>query len=361
MASIKKSGNFVRVRRLTAVLFVCLLLSIIAAGRTLGEYREALRSASAAAQALVYYADETAADESRRDAEYEREVLAEIRAAVPATEKIEWEGAPLETGNEWLEATLKSFEEETDPTKRRVTASEISERLAAIEDKINELTGAAQSARSKDEDKRKLAEILRRAEYQKPEEQQESWFARVQKKIRDWFNEKLPQPNLPAGAGEGMKSVSVGLQILLYALVLGFIAFVIYRFAPFFARRFRRGEREEKGERVILGEKLAADETAQTLFDEAESLARAGNLRGAIRKGYIALLCELSDRRVIGLAQHKTNRDYLRDVRRQDALYQNMNGLTASFERHWYGFETADEAAWQEFKQNYQQAVKSEQ
>lgn len=142
--------------------------------------------------------------------------------------------------------------------------------------------------------------------------------------------------------------------------MLGFIAFLIYRFAPFFAERFRRREREEKGERVILGEKLGSDEDARTLFDEAENLARSGNLRAAIRKGYIALLCELSDRKIIGLAQHKTNRDYLRDVRKRDELYRNMHGLTSSFERHWYGFDDASETDWNEFKQTYFQAIKSE-
>jgi hypothetical protein len=52
-----------------------------------------------------------------------------------------------------------------------------------------------------------------------------------------------------------------------------------------------------KQERVILGERISAEETAQILFAEAEHLARQGNLRGAIRKGYIALLCDLSDRK----------------------------------------------------------------
>ena len=89
----------------------------------------------------------------------------------------------------------------------------------------------------------------------------------------------------------------------------------------------------------------------------AQRQSGGGNLRAAIRKGYIAFLCELSDRRLIGLAQHKTNRDYLRDVRKKDALYQNMNGLTTSFERHWYGLETADEGDWQKFKENYQKAI----
>jgi hypothetical protein len=145
--------------------------------------------------------------------------------------------------------------------------------------------------------------------------------------------------------------------MLLYALVLGGIAFLIYRFAPFLFERFQNREKKQKRERVILGERLAENETAQNLFDEAEKLAREGNLRGAIRKGYIALLCDLSDRKIIGLSRHKTNRDYLKAVRRKSELYENMNGLTLNFERHWYGFEAANQADWEEFKTGYLKAV----
>jgi hypothetical protein len=82
-------------------------------------------------------------------------------------------------------------------------------------------------------------------------------------------------------------------------------------------------------------------------------------LRGAIRKGYIALLCELADRKVIGLSRHKTNRDYLRDVLGKNELYQNMNGLTSNFERHWYGFESAEEKDWEEFRNGYKRIIKN--
>ena len=350
-------NNFAIAKRILAIGLFCLLFpSLNAFGKTLAEYRAGVKSAAEYTRELLDYVDE-----GERDAAFEREVLAEIRKALPVTERVEWEGSSIETSNHWLEAKLKAFEETGEWSERGLILTEIVERLSAIEAKINELEAPAVSDRSKDEDKRKLAEILRRVEYQKPEQQEESWFQKIQRKISEWFDEKFPRAKVPEGAGSGFKTLSFGLQMLLYAVVLGFIAFLIYRFAPFFADRFKRRKREETGERVILGERLAADEDAQTLFDEAETLAREGNLRGAIRKGYIALLCELSDRKIIGLAQHKTNRDYLRDVRRKRALYENMNGLTASFERHWYGFETADEGDWQEFKQTYQKAVSSEQ
>ncbi len=363
MRSLTKQNNskFAARASAAALLFCLLFLAQSGLARTLAEYRADVASARAGTEELIAYFERVNNNASLKNVEYERQTLAGIRKNLPATEKVEWEGSFIETGNQWLEAKLKAFEEETgnQPPRQRLILTEISERLRAIEAKIDELQNAAAANRSKDEDKQKLGEILRRVEFQKPEAQQESWFDRLQRRIREWFNEKVPQPELPANAPQGLSAISFGLQILVYALVLGFIAFLIYRFAPFFAERFRRREKEDKGERIILGEKLAANQDSQTLFDEAEAMALSGNLRGAIRKGYIALLCELSDRKLIGLAQHKTNRDYLRDVRKKPPLYQNMNGLTNSFERHWYGFESANETDWQEFKENYQKTISS--
>ncbi len=110
----------------------------------------------------------------------------------------------------------------------------------------------------------------------------------------------------------------------------------------------------------MLGERLEADQTAADLLDEAERLARAGELRGAIRKAYVALLCELGDRGVVRLAQHKTNRDYLDAVRRaaRPRLYTEMLPLTSDFELHWYGLRAASDADWESFKTRCRKALK---
>jgi Domain of unknown function (DUF4129) len=339
--------------------FCLLFLPIDVSAKNLAEYHAIVKSVEDSVQKLTASIDDGIHESGAENINLEREIVADIRKKLPVTEKIEWEGNSIEADNQWLEAKLKAFEDESaDTATRKMILTDIGERLSAIEEKIEQLENpAAVANRSKDEDKRKLSEILRRAEYLKSPPKEESAFQKLLKKIRQWLSEKFPHPDIPEGAFDGLQSLSFGFQMLLYAAVFGFIAFVIYRFAPFLARKFGRGEKEDKGERVILGEKLAADEDAQSLFSEAEEMARQGNLRGAIRKGYIALLCELSDRKIIGLAQHKTNRDYLRDVRKKRELHQNMNGLTNSFERHWYGFDDADENDWNEFKQTYQKAV----
>ena len=46
---------------------------------------------------------------------------------------------------------------------------------------------------------------------------------------------------------------------------------------------------------------------------------------------------ELGERKIISLAQYKTNRDYLRAVVEVQPLYGDVKQLTESFERHWYG------------------------
>jgi hypothetical protein len=108
---------------------------------------------------------------------------------------------------------------------------------------------------------------------------------------------------------------------------------------------------------IVLGEKLEPDQSAVDLLADAESLARRGELRAAIRKAYVALLVELGDRKVISLAQHKTNRDYLGAMRGLEPLYGNVKQLTDSFERHWYGFASATEADWLAFRTGYKRAL----
>ncbi|MCY7375907.1 MAG: hypothetical protein LH472_08025 [Pyrinomonadaceae bacterium] len=323
---------------------------------TLAEYRADVKASNTLIQNLLYPDDE---DSTFDDfAKLERELLKQIRRRIPASEKIEWQGATVETNNRWLVEKLDKFEQtpETDD-KRWDVLTEVGERLEAITEKLDELENPAAATRTKDEDKRKLAEILRREEYQKPVAKDESWSQKIQRKIEEWLLKMFPRPNVSPSSSAGFESFSFVLQMLLYALILGVIGFVIYRFAPFFVKQLRGREKREQKERVILGERLAADETAQNLFAEAENLARAGNLRGAIRQGYIALLCDLSDKKIIGLSQNKTNRDYLRDVRRQNELYQNMSGLTVNYERHWYGFDEAEAADWENFRNGYQKAV----
>jgi hypothetical protein len=348
-------------RLLFIVCCICVLFSASIFGKTPGEYKQNISEGRKLILRLLY--PETAEKMSVEDQKkYESETIKDIREKIPATEKIEWDGTIIETENSWLVTKLNDFENEPkDSPKRSAILNEIEERLSAVEKKVAELESPPLSNRTKDEDKQKLAEILRREEFQKPVEEEKSLFQRFWDWLKDFLDRLFPKVDLPQTPVTGSQPLSFVMQIVLFAVILGLIGFLAYRFAPFFMTRFRRKEKSESKDRVILGEKLTPDQNSSNLFSDAERLALEGDLRGAIRKGYIALLCELNDRKIIGLSQHKTNRDYLQDVRKRRELYENMNGLTLNFERHWYGFDSAETSDWEEFKSGYKKAVSSKQ
>jgi hypothetical protein len=288
----------------------------------------------------------------------EQKLLQAIRNAVPPKEKVEWPGGSIETDNTWFHSGLDAFDAEVNKSKRAVILDQLDERLEAIGNKIDEFYAATAGTRSKDEDKRKLAEILSREEYQKPAEKDESLFQKWRRALIEWLLKMFPQVNIQPQESTGLGSLSVVLQVLLYVLLAVGLGYLVYRFLPFFSDRFGRRTKRANNERVILGERIGDHESSSDLFADAERLARDGELRLAIRKGYIALLCELSDRKIIGLARHKTNRDYLRDLRSRRDLLENVRGLTGRFERHWYGGQDSDERSWEEFRSLYRETVR---
>lgn len=343
-----------------------MLFALLVAGTTaysfgadVGEYRKRIDSARAGIGVLLDNVSQ--AEIGEEPAQPDAEVFAEVRKLIPASENIDTPDGTVETKNDWFVEGLRSAESETDLTRRAVMLSEIDQRLAALSAKLEETQRAMRADRSKDEDKRKLSEILERPEYQRPVQPEEgerngpSWL----KNFLEWLESWFPKFNPPAGAAEGASAFAGVLQWVLIIAVILILGFVLYKLLPLFAPRFRRVIGEEREERVILGERIGEDQSAHDLFGEAERLAREGDVRGAIRKGYVALLCELSDKKLIGLARHKTNRDYLRDVRTRREIHEPMNGLTGKFERHWYGGQQAAPRDWEEFRETCGETLKA--
>ncbi|MEJ7624986.1 MAG: DUF4129 domain-containing protein [Pyrinomonadaceae bacterium] len=338
--------------RLCAVVFaVCLLGDSSAFGASLSDYRTRVESALVATDDLLQRPDLDNPVALRNGAR-------RIATSIPSSERIEWPGGDVETQNQWLTEALVRLESASDVAERSQILTEISERLSGILESVAALESAAATAASKDEEKQKLAEILRRDEYQKPKPAEQSLFQKWLDQFLDWLARAFPRsPITPSTATSGVGSLQFWLQIIIYGLVIGLIGFLVYKFAPLLFTRSGSRDKADRGDRVILGERVAADESASNLFAEAESLARDGHLREAIRKGYIALLCDLSDRKIVRLSRHKTNRDYLRDVRKDKDLHTTVSGLTRNFETNWYGLRPADEADWEDFRTKYRTAV----
>jgi len=330
---------------------------------TLQEYRENIKHINADLSSMYSQADDAFNKDwsKQKQLDFEKEFYAEVPELLPPRETVEWQGMEVEVDNRWLHKRLEDLKKiSIDSTERDVIVIELTQRLTALDAKFEELDAPVSATRSKDEEKQKLAEILNRVEYQAPEKKDQSALARWWDEFVKWLQNLFPKPQpverTPLTIPDIFQTIVL---IIIIALALAAIAFVIWRFLPYFGSGFRRRkEKKDDGDRIILGEKLGADESSATLFRQAELLAQEGNFRGAIRKGYIALLCELGDRKLVRLAQHKTNRDYLRDIsNKHPELQGGVRNLTFMFENHWYGLASATEEEWGAFRENYRHST----
>lgn len=315
------------------------------------EYHKHIQQAVTALDTLAQ-SDETESETAygARDAE----TVHGVRNLLPQTETVEWNGASFNVDNSWLHQELDKYAADTSQERydllRRTT-----ERLKSIEERIAELEKPApETIGSKEEQSRKLAEILRRPEYAR-EIKKESALTGLLERFIKWILSWLPKPKPISPGSAGF--ISRIAQWFVIILALGVLAFVLKLFLPRLLRNPRRKKKSKAKARIVLGERLEPDQSALDLLSEAEALARCGELRAAIRKAYIALLVELGERKIISLAQYKTNRDYLGAVRQIEPLYGNVKQLTDSFERHWYGLAQATETDWLAFRSVYDQAL----
>ena len=283
--------------------------------------------------------------------------VARIRELLPEKETVLLDGQNVMVDNTWLHEALRNYEQTSSNQAKRVEAlARIEERLRALDERLDEMQrGKSANKIDKEGDKGRLAEILRRPDYNKEPAAEGSALERLWARFIRWLLSLLPKTG-PVAPG-GSPFLSRLAQIIVVAACLGIIAFLVWKFAPRYLSGRSRRKKQKREARIVLGERLEPDQTAADLLAQAESLARDGDLRGAIRKAYIALLCELGDRKIVSLAQHKTNRDYLHSVRERVHLYSSMRQLTNSFELHWYGFQPPAENDWTEFRNGYQKAL----
>lgn len=288
----------------------------------------------------------------------EQRIFQQVRAALPEREKIEGAGDSLDVDNRWLHDELNLYANiaanETD--ERHELLFRVAERLRALDTRLAEAASAPQTVRDKEAEKGRLNAILQRRDYNE-QAAEDTALARLWKKFKDWSRSLVPESR--PFSEDTAHSFSVIARLFVFALTAAVIIYVLWKYGAQLLPRNRPRKKTRSEARVVLGERLAPGQTPTDLIEQAEALARAGDLRGAIRKAYIAVLFELGERRILRLAAHKTNSDYLSALRRERAaLYGDMRPLTYNYERHWYGFAPATEADWHDFRSRCRETIK---
>ena len=331
---------------LAVLLFVC---PARVAAIPISEYEQNIKNAIVSLEELIIDDEEEEIPE-----DYEEQLnlaVAEVREMLPRNQTVESDGEVYNVDNTWLHQALDELRQEAHRSER---IQQIIARLTAMDTRVVERQQQTQTLESKDAAKKRLETVLARPEYASSVKGPNA-LTRLWRDFIEWIKKFLPKPRTTQpGSGAWIElvaklfviSAAVALVIFLARLLIG---------------RFKRTKKikppRKKQPRIVLGERLEPEQTATDLLSEAEALARNGDLRAAIRKAYIALLVELGDRKIISLAQHKTNRDYLNALRSLPPLHSRMRGLTDSFERHWYGFAEANQSDWQNFRDGYLAAL----
>jgi len=284
------------------------------------------------------------------------QAIEKVRSALRKNQQVELDKQSWATDNNWLHATLDDLQKGS-VEERPIKLAGVLGWLHALNDRVKDLETAEQGAMEhKGASKQKLESILERPEYASVSSGPNALTRLIRDFIR-WIESLMPE----AGGAEPGRARMAG--NIVTVIVIGVAGLLIAYVALLMFKRFKRPARpkvrKKREARIVLGEKLQPEQTATDLLAEAEALARSGDLRAAIRKGYIALLVELGDRNVITLAQYKTNRDYLRSVSSVPQLHSPLKRLTETFERHWYGFVQATPNDWQDFRARYREALQT--
>lgn len=368
-------------RRWSCVLLLAYLVTnaaavvvvVRAAAQSFDDYHHRVDQAIEAVDELLEESDEDLA--AIDSASPTSRTFARIREAMtpaPADNQVEWDETLIVADNAWLEAALSDYEQNSaarPASENRAALRAVDARLHAIDGRIL-LAQKADGAQIK-ADHARLDSVLERLRRGREEEaaNKDTALARLSKRIRDylakfldWLRELAPRAPrvepIDAGGGGGTLLPTLA-QILVYALILGLLALLAWKFGPTLLARWRQRKRPavKRAARVVLGERIEADQSSTELFAEAEALARRGETRQAIRQAYVALLCELGDRRLLRLEQQKTNRDYLTALAKRPALYAEVSPLTDNYERCWYGTSVANSQDWEVFRQRCRQAL----
>ena len=284
--------------------------------------------------------------------EYEQEAGDKIKKLLPQSEQVDIEGQTVTVNNAWLHALIDSARTLVNGEERTDKLDEASGRLLALKEDLDHLR-AQSGGEDRAAAREKLREIRSRPEFlKKGDDPLTAFIKKVRKEVLDFLTKVYTKiMELLFGDNSGSSWVYRGIVIagLAGALVLAFRML----------RRIKRAPKKREKKRTVLGEEIDAGTTSNDLADAALAAAKAGDFRGAVRKLYISLLYELSERNLIELEPNATNREYLAKVSGFQPLVAPMRYLTDRFDYFWYGMFPSSAEDFSVFHARYNEAMAS--
>src|SRR5207244_792524 len=279
-----KPDSFTKNALRLCVTSVLLMVASNAHASTLADYRQRVAQAVTAVDQLQTPDSLTRQIILRED--FIETTIAHVKSLLPSKETVSFKNQNVEVDNSWLYEELTDYQKnQTDYRRGAEIFKRISERLRALLERLDETEQLA-APTDKDESKGRLAEILRRPEYDKSAAQG-SALERLWERFIRWLSSLFPRVKpLQPGTGRALSGIA---QIVVIVVSLGLIAFLVWKFGRRFLRSCGKRKMVKRVPSIVLGDQLQPEQTAAELVDQAERLARSCDLRAAIRKAELAL------------------------------------------------------------------------
>lgn len=286
----------------------------------------------------------------KADRAHEEEGLTYIRGLLPPEEAVSFEAESVQVDNSWLHVLLDTYEEESDSETRLEILNEAGGRLRALDAHLREAGAAAGQEAGANDSREKIKEILSRSEYREKGEDRFTTYikelrARIWSMITDFFSSLFQMIF-------GSKGVSSLISKVVIVLMLAAAAYLVYALA----RKIPLARKRSK-KRILMGEEIEANMTAEGLAAAARDAAGRGDFRTGVRNLYLSLLYELAELGIIELEPYTTNHEYLVKVSGRSTLSAPMLYLTERFDYFWYGMFASSEQDFNAYLEKYEEAI----
>ena len=327
-------------RKIIAASIIILLLMVNALGAAvLSDYANRVSLAEDEVDLLM---------ESR---ESETDRINNIKKTLPRSEQVEMGGESVTVNNGWLHTLLETSRTASDSEQRYEKLQEASGRLKALREHLEHVQAQSKAPEGADNAREKLREIRSRSEFMtKGEDPITKFIKKVRTEVLE-FLERIYNAVTNALFG-GNSGTSWVFRVLIMAGVVGAVVLAIR-----VIRRRRGTPKKREKKRTVLGEEIDAGTSSSDLAEAALAAAKAGDFRTAVRKLYISLLYELSERNLIELEPNTTNHEYLAKVSRFQPLVAPMRFLTDRFDYFWYGMFPSTAEDFSTFQARYNEAM----
>ena len=172
----------------------------------------------------------------------------------------------------------------------------------------------------------------------------QDFFESLKETIGRWLREALEKVfySLPS-------SSSVPKNMATVFLIIGLVVFLAI--VVLVAVKASRTFSGKPAVREILGEKIDAGTTTDSLREKASAYMKNGEYRMAVRYEYIALLLFMHEKNVIFLDETKTNEEIAAYLEKNDfkplSVFRNLDRL---FNASWYGHKALQETVYEKWR-----------